>query len=149
MTSKKVMIMITIMSLLIVVVVVMIVHNGKSDETETIPITADSVAIGSWATENPGTSDAASSDSESSEKTMNEVELTLDGDGTATGTFGKYDFKGTWQQLDKFSVQLVNKNGDAVYKGVIDPDDEEKEKPVMDLAAIDVTDSMTWTLVKQ
>lgn len=144
MNSRKVMMLITVLSLLIVVVVVFIVHSGKDDETEGIPITPDSVAIGSWSTDASGA--AAGS---GSEKTMDDVTLTLTEEGHADGTFGKYEFEGTWQQVSKFEIRLINNKGKSVYKAVIDPEDEDTERPAMDLAAKDVTDSMTWTLYKK
>ena len=142
MTSKKAMVLITILSLVLVFAVVIIVHEQKPDETETVPITADSIAIGTWETE------SASASAEGEEKTMNDVSITLEEDGSASGYFGKYDFVGTWQQVSDSEIRLVKKNDDPVYKGVIDPEDEDTGNPVMDLAAIDVTDSKTWTLVR-
>ena len=145
MTSRKAMILITILSLLIVVVVVAIVHSGKDEETASIPITKDSVAIGSWSTagDSEGKTDAQG------EKTMNEVHLTLTDDGEAVGTFGKYDFEGSWEQVSKYEIRLVNSRGESVYKAVIDPEDEESGTASMDLSAKDVTDSMTWKLFRK
>ncbi len=132
---------ITVLSLLIVVVVVFIVHSGKEDVTESIPISEDSVAIGSWETDGSGAA-------EGEEKTMNEVSLTLDGKGQAEGTFGKYEYEGTWQLASEFEVRLINNKGEAVYKGIIDPEGGDEGAPVMELKSQNVTDSMTWTLLK-
>lgn len=141
------MMLITALSLLIVIVVVFIVHTGKDDEMESIPITPDSAAIGAWSTDLP---EAAGGDAAGgSAKTMNDVALELTENGHAEGTFGKYEFEGTWQQVSKFRIRLVNNKGKAVYEAVIDPDDEDAERPSMELAATDVTDSMTWTLYKR
>ena len=152
MNSKKIMMLITALSLVIVLVVVMIVHSGKKDEPASIPIAKDSIAIGDWSTDIPGAADAEEANTEgetSAEKTMKEVSLTLAEDGDATGTFGKYDFEGSWEPVSKYEIRLINSRGESVYRAVIEPSDEETESPSMDLAAKDVTDSMTWKLYKK
>lgn len=130
MDSKKLMISITAMSLILVAVVVMVVNGSKSDEPKTIPITENSIAIGTWETED-----------HKSDKDANHVKLTFDKSGDLKGAFGKYDIEGTWQQIADDKINIVNQKGDSVYEGVITDD-------TMDIRGINVTDSMKWTLVK-
>ena len=130
MNSKKLMISITAMSLILVAVVVMVVHNTKPKEVKTIPITKESPAIGTWETED-----------HKSEEDANHVKLTFDKNGEAKGSFGKYDFEGTWQQIKDDTIDIVNQKGESIYQGVITDD-------TMDIKGVNVTDSMTWKLIK-
>ena len=131
MNSKKLMISITAMSVILVALVMMVVHSTKPKEPEPMDITPDSFAIGTWETTD-----------HSSDEGADHVKLTFDQEGNVRGIFGKYEFRGSWQQTKESEIAIYNNKDEKIYKGAYDGDK-------MKLASVNVTDSMTWSLAKQ
>jgi hypothetical protein len=130
MTSKKLMISMTVMALLLVGTVVLIVHNNKSDGPKALEITADSPFIGAWHT--ASVKDKSSADY---------LRLDLSKNGKVNGDLGKYELTGTWAPVSDTTIEIKNKKGETAYTGTLKNDE-------LLVAGKAVTDSSSWTLDK-
>ncbi len=140
--SKKPFIVIILMAAMMLLCFVFLSRfNGSSDE-QAVPIMPDSIGVGTWVTE-PDKVDK--SDKESPEN----ISFSLNDTGQVSGKFGKYDFEGSWQQIGKYGIRLVNKDREVAYEGTIDTENEYEGSPTMELKSVHAADSMTWTLVKK